>query len=222
MTDFVNIKIASTFDELSNALNLRENIFVKNQGLDYNAEFDGNDLSATHLLAYINQEAVGTMRIRYFKDFVKFERVCVLPKYRKTNVSELMMNEAGKFCAAKGYDTVHGVCEKELLPRWAKIGAVPIKGAPISFQHGLSLVPIEQKLPKASETINLKTSPEILNRKEGEWFDSSPIFGAFELRTKEQIARFNKLSQKVKLIKTFKQPQNSDWHPPLKDNSKTY
>lgn len=219
MTDMVEIKIASTTDEILNAFALREQIFVGDEGLDYHAEFDGNDFCATHLIARINQKTVGTMRIRYFKDFVKFERVCVVKEYRKTNVSKLMMDSAAKFCAAKGYSLVHGVCKKELLPRWAKINAFPIEGAPVSVQHGMTLIAIEQQLPPAKQTINIKSSPETLNTKEGDWFEDMPIFGTFELEAKAQPSRFDELTKKVKLLKTLDDKDTPDWHPPLKAKS---
>lgn len=225
MAYFVEIKIVSTIDELSSALALRKQIFVDEQGLDYNAEFDGNDLSSTHFIACINKKTVGTMRIRYFKDFVKFERACVIPEYRKTNVSKLMGDAATKFCAAKGYEIMHSMCKGELLNRWAKDGARPIKDAVPSIQHGMVLIPIEQELPKTEEKISVKTSPEILNKKEGEWFEKQKIGGIYEVTTKTD--KIKELVQKVQSIKKQKQDasQNEsvspDKMPSTKDNFQT-
>ena len=225
MVDFVKIKIA-TLDEVSEFQKLRENIFVKEEHVPYQAEFDGNDLSATHLLACIGDKPVGTMRIRYFGGFVKFERACVIPELRKTNVAKLLMDTASKFCAAKGFEKARWFCQKELVSRWAKMGAYEVDDVPPSAQHGMTLVTMEFKLPKTQEKIDIKTSPETLNRKEGEWFNNMPIFGSFTLHTKERIAHFKDLSEKIKSLKatddttTDKTPQGE--HSFLKqDNIQT-
>lgn len=225
MVDFVKIKIA-TLDEISKFQELRENIFVKEEHVPYHAEFDGNDSSATHLLAYIKDKPVGTMRIRYFGNFVKFERACVLPELRKTNVAKLLMDTASKFCAAKGFEKARWFCQKELVSRWEKMGAYEVKDVPPSAQHGMTLVTMEFKLPQTLEKIDIRTSPETLNRKEGEWFNNMPIFGSFVLQTKERMAHFKELSQKVKSLKAAcnnaADHTLSGTYPPIKkDNTDT-
>lgn len=201
MTDFVDIKIVSSASEFSDAMKVREKVFVDELKIDPLLEFDGNDFTSTHILACANDLPVGTLRIRYFNGFVKFERAAVLPEFRKTNVSALMVDAATRFCAAKGYDVMHSVCKKELLHRWAKDGAKPIENAEEIIQNGQTLVPIEQKLPFVPKKINIRTSIDILNKKEGTWFENQPIGGRFELIKKEKTSDIQKLQQKVQDIK---------------------
>lgn len=49
----------------------------------FKEEWDGNDFTASHLLARVNGEPAGTLRIRYFGGFAKVERLAVLPKFRQ-------------------------------------------------------------------------------------------------------------------------------------------
>ena len=202
MTDFVDIKIVSSASEFSDAMKVREKVFVDELKIDSSLEFDGNDFTATHILASVNSLPIGTLRIRYFNGFVKFERAAVLPEFRKTNVSALMVDSATRFCATKGYDVMHSVCKKELLHRWAKDGAKPIENAKEIVQNGQLLIPIEQKLPFIQEKIDIRTSIEVLNKKEGSWFEDQPIGGRFELIKKEKTNNMQKLQQKVQDIKT--------------------
>ena len=201
MTDFVDIKVVSSASEFSDAMEVREKVFVDELKIDPLLEFDGNDFTSTHILAYADDLPVGTLRIRYFNGFVKFERAAVLPEFRKTNVSALMVDAATRFCAAKGYDVMHSVCKKELLHRWAKDGAKPIEGAEEIIQNGQTLIPIEQKLPVVQKKIDIRTSVDILNKKEGTWFEGEKICGRFELIKKEKPNNIQKLQQKVRHIK---------------------
>lgn len=202
MTEFVNIKIVSSQQELDDAFDVRRKVFVEEQKIHPSLEFDGNDFCATHIVAYVNEKPVGTMRIRYFSDFVKFERMSVLPELRKSNISDLIMKTATKFCAQKGYHTIHGVCKKELLSRWAKDGAFPIKGADPVIQNGMTLVPIEQKIPQTEKNVNLQTPLDILNKKEGQWFKEETIENTNELITKDRLNHIQNMKQKVKELKT--------------------
>jgi len=215
MTDFVDIKAAS-LEELDEVKALREQIFVKEEGVPYDAEFDGNELGAVHLLARVDGEPVGTMRIRGFGDFVKFERACVIQKFRKTNVASLLMDTAAKYCAVMGYRKASWLCEEALVSRWQKMGAYVNKEIKPSVQHGVKLITMRYDLPEVKQKININTNPEILNKKAGYWFDE-PIFGRFELVTKAQKQRFEALSRRVKLLKNRNEKQVDDWHPPLKD-----
>ncbi len=201
MTEFVDIKIVSSQQELDDAFSVRQKVFVEEQKIDPSLEFDGNDFSATHLVAYLDKKPVGTVRIRYFSDFVKFERMSVLPEFRKSNISNLLVQTASNLCAQKGYRTIHCACKQELLPRWAKDGAVPIKDAAPVVQNGMTLVAIEQKIPQTKNCINLRTPLDILSKKEGQWFEDNPVENTHELTTKDRLNHIKDMKDKVKNIK---------------------
>ena len=62
---------------------IRNSVYIGEQECPYEEEYDGNDLSATHLLAYIGDEPVGCLRLRFFADFAKFERIAIRKEFRK-------------------------------------------------------------------------------------------------------------------------------------------
>lgn len=205
ITDRLNIVIVSNDEQYSGAMQVRRAVFVNECNIPEEKEFDGNDYSATHILALDDNKPIGTMRIRYFNNFVKMERMCVLKDYRKTDVSEQIMQKAMLFASQKGYENVYGVCKKELLNRWQKNGFEQIAGAPVVEQNGQTLIPICCKLNKPHNVITMTTSASILNAKEGEWFNNE----------KSAAERIKALTDKVKLIKTNTTNSDKKWCTPL-------
>ena len=61
---------------------LRAICFMEETGLPFDHAFDGNDLQATHVVGYDGIEPVGTLRIRWFKDFAKLERTAFRKSHR--------------------------------------------------------------------------------------------------------------------------------------------
>lgn len=60
--EIVVVQKQADFDE---AMKIRRKVFVEEQKIPEEKEFDGNDFVSTHLLAKVDGVAVGTMRIRY-------------------------------------------------------------------------------------------------------------------------------------------------------------
>lgn len=204
MIDAVEIKIVGTDDEYAKAMAVRRKVFVQEQNIPEEKEFDGNDHSATHILALHNGEPIGEMRIRYFNGFVKFERMCVLKEYRKTDVSERIMQTGMVFAARKGYEKVYGICKKELLNRWKQDGFLPIPGAPFVRQNGMTLIPVYSQLPKVQNVLTMQTPTEILNAREGQWEDTNQADKYADMRRNMQ----NRL-QEVRQLKTPQPAENS-------------
>lgn len=164
--EIVVVQNQADFDE---AMKVRREVFVDEQKIPAEQEFDGNDFVSTHILAKVNGVGVGTMRIRYFSDFTKFERMAVLPEYRKSSVSNDIMNKGFDFVARKGYRQVYGMCKKELLNRWQKCGYERIEGAPVLQHNGMELIPIKRELPKDGRALHICSHPELLTAREDAW-----------------------------------------------------
>ena len=159
--DKFDIGIVHTDADFEAMKKIRTAVFVNEAHIPENKEFDGNDK--------VNGEPQGTMRIRFFSGFVKFERMAVMPEYRKTSMADQIMQYGFDYATAKGYETVYGVCKKELLHRWEKNGYLRIEDAPTIEQNGMTLIPIMRKLPKNENSLSLQSKFELLNLPEGEW-----------------------------------------------------
>lgn len=88
----MEIKIVSYQAEIAAIKNIRTIVFQEEQGVAAELEFDGLDATATHLLAYLNNQAVGTTRIRDIDaNTAKIERLAVLPVARNQGIGKKLM-----------------------------------------------------------------------------------------------------------------------------------
>lgn len=79
----IEVSVIKDMGAMMQATAIRSAVFIGEFGCAHDEEFDGNDFSATHIIAKVGGEPAGTMRLRYFADFVIPERLAVLKTYRK-------------------------------------------------------------------------------------------------------------------------------------------
>lgn len=162
----IKISIVSSQYDFDMVMNLRRKVFVEEMGIDEKLEFDGNDFSATQIYAKLNGKAVACLRIRYFGNFAKFERMALLPEFRKTTLATEVMNYGFELVAKKGFKFVRAACEKELLPRWEELGFKKSNLAPIKINHNMVIFPIEKNLSQPNKQINLNSHLAEITQKE--------------------------------------------------------
>jgi predicted GNAT family N-acyltransferase len=79
----IGIKVADCIEDMMKVFSIRAAVYIAEQECPYQEEFDGNDFSGSHLLGFVGDEPVGCLRIRYFADFAKLERLAVRKEYRR-------------------------------------------------------------------------------------------------------------------------------------------
>lgn len=67
MTEQITIRPVTYAEAIAPIQAIRRQVFHVEQGIPAELEFDGEDDTATHFLAYVGPECVGTARIRYLK-----------------------------------------------------------------------------------------------------------------------------------------------------------
>lgn len=70
---------------------IRSEVFITEQFVPEDIEFDDNDATATHFLLRANGAPVGTGRIRYLDGKAKIERVAVRKSYRGQGLGKALM-----------------------------------------------------------------------------------------------------------------------------------
>jgi ElaA protein len=85
--------IAKTCD-LQTCLMLRRVVFIEEQNVPESDEIDDLDAGAIHLLAFENDEPVGTARIVVAGDTGKIGRVCVLRAHRGAGIGADLIKAA--------------------------------------------------------------------------------------------------------------------------------
>jgi len=81
-------------NDLQIAFSIRKEVFVAEQGVPLDVEFDEFDTLTgftEHILVYYNEKPVGTGRIRRVDDLGKLERICVLQTYRKFGLGKVII-----------------------------------------------------------------------------------------------------------------------------------
>ena len=77
---------------------VRAAVFMSEQHCPYAEEFDGNDFTATQILGVIGEEPVAAIRIRYFANFAKLERLAVRREFRGRAVAATVIEFALELC----------------------------------------------------------------------------------------------------------------------------
>jgi predicted GNAT family N-acyltransferase len=95
ISEMLKIKIVGYSQEIQVLEQIRRTVFREEQNITEELEFDGLDETSEHLLAYLNQEPIGTLRIREVNPkLVKIERLAVLATARNQGIGRKLMEYA--------------------------------------------------------------------------------------------------------------------------------
>lgn len=78
-------------EELKQAFDIREKVYIEEQQIDRADEFDEFDDSSRHFIAYYTGKPAGTARYRQTDEGFKLERFAVLPDFRKKGIASAIM-----------------------------------------------------------------------------------------------------------------------------------
>jgi predicted GNAT family N-acyltransferase len=148
----IEIRLASGFDDLSKVMAIRAAVFLGEEDCPYEDEFDGNDMAATHLIAFCNGEPVGTLRIRWLADFVRFERMAIRRKYRSLKVLNALVVAALRYARRKGYRVATGLVREEVVRFWRRHGGW-VCGDEVQAQDS-KMLPMRMELGDAGHNAN--------------------------------------------------------------------
>ncbi len=161
----VTIKLASTSDELMQCYMLRAAVFMGEQACPYGEEFDGNDYTASHVIMYVDGEPAGSMRLRWFQSFCKFERCVVLRPFRGLGIHHEINAWCKEFARRKGYTKVYLHLQRRHMPMMEKEGFCRVDDRVFNFSdHEYFAVYCE--LEPVAGAVRLDTEPMVMNRPE--------------------------------------------------------
>ena len=87
------VKVASSTSNLESVFAIRKKVFVEEQNVSEAEEYDAFETASTHLIAFVNGEAVGTCRYRNTDKGIKLERFAVLQEKRKDGIGAALVKE---------------------------------------------------------------------------------------------------------------------------------
>ena len=89
----IKIIVIKHYDKelIEKAFEIRETVFVKEQNVPKDIEYDGLDKKANHFLLFTDNKAVGTARYRKTKKGIKLERFAILKKHRNKGLASQLL-----------------------------------------------------------------------------------------------------------------------------------
>lgn len=165
----LGIKVADSIEDLMKVFAIRSAVYLSEQNCPYAEEFDGNDFSASHLIGFVDDEPVATMRVRYFADFAKLERFAIRKEYRGSRLAFMLARAAVDLCRTKGYTKIYGHAQEPLVKFWARFGGKPIEPKRDLVFSDYEYVEILIETDRPNNALGLHSNPYVLIRPEGQW-----------------------------------------------------
>lgn len=171
----LRVEMVRDLNDFMKVVAIRSSVFLAEQDCPYDEEFDHNDLSASHLIAYLRNEPVATLRVRWFASFAKIERVCVMKHVRGGALVKLMIETAVEMIGRKGYRHVLGYIQKRLVPFWKQLGFHPRDGRDGFRFSDYEYVECFRELAARNDAISIDSDPYVVMRPEGQWDEASVL-----------------------------------------------
>ena len=118
----VTTKLAMRMEDSLQAFAVRAACFMGEMDVPFSEEFDGHDFGATHVIAYVGEEPVGTVRVRWFQSFAKPERLAVIQRFRGHNIGQVLLERCRKLAETRGCNMLYVQVLPGDLSYWEKMG----------------------------------------------------------------------------------------------------
>ena len=167
----LEVAVATTLNDLMQVIALRAIVYMGEQVCPFDEEYDGNDFAgATHLIIRRCGEPVGVLRLRWFADFAKIERVAILRDERGRRVTLALVRAAVDLAQRKGYRRIIGHVQERLVPFWKRqFGFYPREGRETFVFSDHQYIEMQGDLTPPNDALGLHSDPLVLLRPEGAW-----------------------------------------------------
>jgi predicted GNAT family N-acyltransferase len=177
-TKEIAVTVARSFDDLMRVAAIRSAVYIGEQECPYEEEYDGNDLAAAHMIVYIGDEPAGCLRVRFFADFVKFERMAVRKEFRHTRALFVLCQAGLAYARKKGYRRAYAHSQARLTRIWQKVGFAPYEGSRRFVFSDFEYVEIAAELEPDPQAITIGSDPYHIIRPEGRWHKPGILEGS--------------------------------------------
>jgi predicted GNAT family N-acyltransferase len=130
--------------EVAEALRLREQVFSVEQGVRTEADRDGRDPEATHLVALRADCVIGTCRLVFEGPVARLGRMAVEPAWRGRGVGAALLGEAERCAREKGARQIDLHAQTPAVSLYARSGYV--QRGELFFEEGIPHVSMEKSL----------------------------------------------------------------------------
>jgi predicted GNAT family N-acyltransferase len=165
----ITVRIARDPNDLMLVTAIRSAVYLAEQDCPIEEEFDGNDLVAAHFIGFVGKEPAGCLRVRFFGEFAKVERLAVRHQYRRSRLSFKLVQASVDYVRRKGFKRIYGQAQDRLVDFWAHFGAKPLgHNRKLTFSD-FSYTEMVLELEPDDDAITLDSDPYMIIRPEGDW-----------------------------------------------------
>jgi predicted GNAT family N-acyltransferase len=165
----ISIRIARDPNDLMLVTAIRAAVYLAEQDCPLEEEFDGNDMVAAHFIGFVGKEPAACLRVRFFGEFAKVERLAVRHQFRRSRVSFKLVQASVAYIRRKGFKKIYGQAQDRLVDFWAHFGAKPLgDNRKLTFSD-FSYTEMVLDLEPGPDAITLDSDPYVIIRPEGDW-----------------------------------------------------
>ena len=125
----VNVLQISSPEDLDLAFSIRRKVFVEEQQVRAEEEYDEFEVNSTHFLARIDDTPAGTARWRRTSNGVKMERFAVLSEFRGQGVGKALVQAVLDDIFSQQPEPIERIylhAQVSAMPLYAGFGFVPV------------------------------------------------------------------------------------------------
>ncbi|WP_440770095.1 GNAT family N-acetyltransferase [Natronorubrum sp. DTA28] len=116
------VRVVDTMDEREDAFAVRRTVFVEEQDVDEELEYDEYEAESTHFVAYDGDEPIGAARLRVPEPGLgKVERVAVLESRRGEGVGLAVMNALEEQAREAGLESLKLHSQTHAAPFYGRL-----------------------------------------------------------------------------------------------------
>ena len=98
MNDSPEIRLIRDDAEYNEILKVRKIVFIQEQNVPSQIEFDGLDKESIHVIIKLNNKTIGCARIRTINGNVKLERIVILKEFRGKGFGKKLVEYLISYC----------------------------------------------------------------------------------------------------------------------------
>jgi predicted GNAT family N-acyltransferase len=140
----MEVREALTDEEVNAALALRSRVFCEEQGVSFEADQDGRDPEATHIVAIDDGAVIGTCRLLFRGQVARLGRLAVERDRRGDGIAAAILREADRVAVDAGVESIALHAQTYALSLYETAG---YRGqGPTFVEEGIEHVAMEKRL----------------------------------------------------------------------------
>ena len=140
----MEVREARSKEEVTAALSLRGRVFCEEQGVSFEADQDGRDPEATHIVAVEDGRVIGTCRLVFRGPVARLGRLAVERDHRGGGLAAAILERADLIASEAGADSIALHAQTYAQTLYERAGYVEY--GPTFVEEGIEHVAMEKRL----------------------------------------------------------------------------